>query len=180
MKEKLHGRLCEQTEGSLAIVCTLLEKARFKHILELGSGEGGFTAELAFFIQKQSLDCSIVSLDEDDRNNTKTFLDELAEQDFPVQFRQETFVDQPERLEKYFVRSGPVLVLCDTIKKWNELDIVANWLESGDYLMSHDWGNDPVSGGITEEQAKEIEARGFERIEPALWAEYYWICFRKI
>ena len=180
MREKLHGRNCQQTDETLSIIYDLLKKIRPKHILELGSGEGGFTADLAFFIQDQSLDCFIVSLDKNNLNDTKAFLDGLTEQGLPVQFRQETFVNQPEHLRRYFNRSGPVLILCDTIKKWNELNIVADWLESGDYLMSHDWGNDHSSGGITEEQAQAIEARGYERIEPDLWAEYYWICFRKV
>jgi len=177
MTDTLFGRQFEQSYDNLYAIDQLLLKVRPKSIIEVGTGEGGFALYLATFATNNlEPGMLVVTFDPEDRNKTKAFLQESSTH---VDFIQASVLEWSQTIQEFIENNKPAIVFCDPTKKFPIAKEVAGWLSPGDYLLVHDFLH-PENGGMTEDEAKVIEAMEYERYQQEKWAERgSWLCLRK-
>jgi cephalosporin hydroxylase len=130
------GANCSQSWADFYLWEKLLnEHPELKSIVELGTGEGGFSRYLSIQAEARGIEFATFDCVHMDVQNAPGFqmLDIFA---------------QPNRVVERL--SSPALLFCDDGQKTREVDLFAPLLVPGDLLVVHDWNVEIVLGDIPE------------------------------
>jgi hypothetical protein len=147
----------QQNPGYIDVFNSFLNRERFSHILEIGTGEGGFT----LYLRDTLPDAKILTYDVVKRstydfliaNNINArvaniFSDDINNTDWNICYDQvdaETANNLPPpklldiEARQFLNEPGKKLILCDGGHKVGEFKCLAPFLNDGDIIMAHDY-----------------------------------------
>jgi cephalosporin hydroxylase len=149
----------QQNPAFEGIFKKFLEQQKFTHILEIGTGSGGFT----LFLRDTLPDAKILTFDIEYRptyevlkkNNIdvrlgQIFSEDIKNTDYNICYNK---VDAntvnnskvPEVIEQevkdFLALPGKKLILCDGGHKVGEFNCLSRYLKKGDFIMAHDYAD---------------------------------------
>jgi len=137
------GLECQQQEHFLTVFEKFFKEVNPTTVVEIGTGSGGTSLALKDLLDSLGQHPAFITYETHPRNS----LDLLRNAEIVLKSTN-IFTDdyqqlRPEHLEEIksdIQRPGTTVLMCDGGNKINEVNLLADFLKPGDFIMAHDYG----------------------------------------
>lgn len=178
-------RLCSQVVGFEQVLAPFFSQLDIRNVFEIGTQHGGFTLFLSDVFPSSTIytyDVVDQSRFLENVSNVKRSFRNIFNKDYTIASNQ--FTD-------LISKTSPTLVLCDGGNKIEEVKTISKLLKIGDYIMWHDYAEEPLKSELKEKgtwvnfeiDKQDIESdlisNGFEFVHQEL-QHAVWGCAQKV
>lgn len=137
------GHMSQQHEGAFQVFYDFLKIEKPNRILEIGTGQGGFTLSLRDCCDDLKLDIPIKSYDAVNRDLYDVLralnVEIIVENIFKLE--KGAWTDVQQDVVDYIQSEGKTVILCDGGHKPSEFKLFSERMKSGDFLLAHDYAH---------------------------------------
>jgi cephalosporin hydroxylase len=137
------GLECQQQEHFLTVFEKFFKEVNPATIVEIGTGSGGTSLALVDLLHNLGQSPTFISYETHPRNSLDLLRDAGIVLKSTNIFTDDYQQLRPEHLEEIktdIQRPGTTVLLCDGGNKINEVNLLADFLKPGDFIMAHDYG----------------------------------------
>lgn len=132
---RVHGHPISHSLAEVYFVEFILQRERFKNIVELGTGQGGLTIVLGLNALRTGTRVVMFDI-----GNTLGGLYNKLRKCMPVIFYNlDVFSDEAEKIISAITKDGRCLLYCDNGDKCREFNTYVPYLKKHDMVIVHDW-----------------------------------------
>jgi len=191
----LHGLISQQHRNFIPVFEKFFAKVKPANIVEIGTGQGGTSMALNNVLKDLNYQYSYTTYDVNNlgqyqqlrENGINVRVCNLFNNDYKA-LRESNFEEIKNNIQKV----GTTVLMCDGGNKINEVNLLADLLKPGDFIMAHDYSetNEYFKTHITPKEwlwceitfADVKEALDRNKCEPYMQDEFQsvvWMCRRK-
>jgi hypothetical protein len=191
----LHGLISQQHRNFIPVFEKFFAKVKPTNIVEIGTGQGGTSMALNNVLKDLNYQYSYTTYDVNNlgqyqqlrENGINVRVCNLFNNDYKA-LRESNFEEIKNNIQKV----GTTVLMCDGGNKINEVNLLADLLKPGDFIMAHDYSetNEYFKTHITPKEwlwceitfADVKEALDRNKCEPYMQDEFQsvvWMCRRK-
>jgi cephalosporin hydroxylase len=137
------GLECQQQENFLTVFEKFFKEVNPATIVEIGTGSGGTSLALVDLLHNLGRSPTFISYETHPRNSLDLLRDAGIVLKSTNIFTDDYQQLRPEHLEEIksdIQRPGTTVLMCDGGNKINEVNLLADFLKPGDFIMAHDYG----------------------------------------
>jgi len=137
------GLECQQQEHFLTVFEKFFKEVNPATIVEIGTGSGGTSLALVDLLHNLGQSPTFISYETHPRNSLDLLRDAGIVLKSTNIFTDDYQQLRPEHLEEIksdIQRPGTTVLMCDGGNKINEVNLLADFLKPGDFIMAHDYG----------------------------------------